>query len=159
MGEFFRVPRNQGDPTTLCTNLTRDFQTEAARATGDESDSIAISETSHTANVERSTRLRKDNGAAAAQRPTPNSERKNVDLTVFAVETCHFSRRFTFDRPFLQVGAFIVSDLALANAEFGFEFPVFPVKLKHNQRSTLDLAFAVQFVDLMAVQQKISDTL
>src|SRR5205085_15717 len=55
IGEFFRVPRNESDFAAARTNLARDFQTEAARATGDESDFIAISETSHTANVERST--------------------------------------------------------------------------------------------------------
>jgi hypothetical protein len=53
--EFFGIPRYESDLSSARTNLACNFQPKAARPAGNESDFIAISETSHTANVERST--------------------------------------------------------------------------------------------------------
>ncbi len=49
-----------------------------------------------------------------AQRPTLNSD---VELTVFPVEACDFARSFTFNRALFQIGALIVGDFALTDAE------------------------------------------
>src|SRR6266581_3575861 len=90
-----------------------------------------------------------------AQRPTLNSD---VELTVFPVEACDFARSFTFNRALFQIGALIVGDFALTDAELGLQFSVLPIKLQDNKRTAFDPCFAVKFVDLLPMEQKFSNT-
>ena len=70
---------------------------------------------------------------------------------MLAIEAGNFASGLAFHGALFQVGTLVMSDFALANAELGFEFSVFPIKLKDNKRSTFDLGFAVKFVGLLTV--------
>ena len=48
---------------------------------------------------------------------------------VFAIEARNFTRRLAINSAFLQIGTFVVRKLARAYADFGFQFPVFPIQL------------------------------
>src|SRR5437763_9737607 len=78
---------------------------------------------------------------------------------MFAIEAGDFARGLALNRPLLDVGAFVVRDLALADAELGFQFSVFPIELQDNEGAAFDLGLAIKFVDLLAVKQKFADAL
>jgi hypothetical protein len=81
----------------------------------------------------------------------------DVDLTVFAIEAGDFARGLAFDRSLFDVGAFVARHFALADADLGFQFSVFPIELQNNQGAAFDLTFAVKLVDLFAMKEKFSD--
>src|SRR5438105_2611331 len=104
------------------------------------------------------------------ERPTPSAQRPifnagdtaaataDVDLIVFTIETSDFALRFPVDRALFKVGAFVTCDFSLPHTKFGFEFPVFPVELQNDQSAPAHLCFAVEFVDLLSMQEKFADT-
>ena len=73
---------------------------------------------------------------------------------VFAIEPRDFTRYFPINSPLLQIGTLITRNLAFAYANFGFHLPVFPMQLQHYQRAAFYLRFAVESVDLLAVEQQ-----
>ncbi len=112
--ELFGVARDESHLASARANLARDFQSKATRAAGDESDFIAVRKASHLGTL------------------TFSARKAMVDLTVFAVEARNFARGFAFDGALFQVGAFIASDFALADAELGFQLSILPVELQDN---------------------------
>jgi hypothetical protein len=77
---------------------------------------------------------------------------------MFAIEARDFARRFAIDGALLQIRALIARDFALGHAKLGFELAVFPIEFENDQRTACHLCFAVELVDLLAVQQKFAHT-
>src|SRR5690349_1233722 len=73
---------------------------------------------------------------------------------MFAIKTRDFACRFAIDRALFQIAPFITRVLALTNSKLRFELSVFPIELQDNQGVSFDLRFAVEFVDLLPVEQK-----
>src|SRR5438132_10146629 len=77
---------------------------------------------------------------------------------MFAIETRDFALGFPVDSALFKVGAFVTCDFSLPHTELGFEFPVFPIKLQNDQGAPAHLCFAVEFVDLLSMQEKFAHT-
>src|SRR6476469_8418421 len=77
--------------------------------------------------------------------------------TVLPVETVYFAFGFAIGRALLQIGAFVVGDLALGYADLRLQLPVFPVEAQYNQCPAGDGGQAVKFVDLLFMEKEPAD--
>jgi hypothetical protein len=73
------------------------------------------------------------------------------------MEPRHFARRFTINCPLLQISAFISRDFSLSHTEFCLQPAILPVQLQNDQCATVYLRFAIQFIDLVAMQEKFAN--
>jgi len=73
--------------------------------------------------------------------------------TVFSIEARNFARRFTIDGALLQISALVMRNFALPHAQLSFQFSVFPVELENDKRAAFHLRFAIEFIDLLSMQQ------
>jgi hypothetical protein len=78
---------------------------------------------------------------------------------VFAIEARDFALRFTVSGSLFQVRALIARDLSLPHADLRFETMPFPVKTEDDESVTGDIGLAVKFIDLLAVEQELANTL
>jgi hypothetical protein len=78
---------------------------------------------------------------------------------VFSVKLCNLARRFPVCRPLFQVGSFITRHFTLADANLGFEFPIFPIKTEDYQGAPSDIGFFVKFVDFVPMQEQPANAL
>jgi hypothetical protein len=73
---------------------------------------------------------------------------------VATIEPRYFAFGLAVGRALLQVGAFIVRDLARGDADLRLQPTFFPVDAEDNECATGDGGFAVELVDFLAMQQQ-----
>ena len=79
-------------------------------------------------------------------------------LAVFAIEAGDFARGFAIGGALFQIGAFIPRNFSLGNTELGFQLAIFPMQIENDKSASADLGFAIEFIDLGAVEQKFADS-
>ena len=76
---------------------------------------------------------------------------------MFSIKSRDFTRRLAIDRALLQIRPLITGDLALPHPELSFYSAIFPIELENDERAAFHLCFAIELVDLLAMQQQFAD--
>jgi hypothetical protein len=76
---------------------------------------------------------------------------------VSAIETRDFARYLSIDGAFLQIKPLIGRDLPLPHSQLSFHLAAFPVELENDERPAFHLAFAIELIDLLPVQQQFAN--
>src|SRR4029077_9123638 len=77
---------------------------------------------------------------------------------MLAIEARDFAGGFAIDSALFQVGAFIARDFSLGDTQLGFQLAIFPMQIEKDKSTSANLGFAVEFIDLGAMQQKFADS-